>query len=250
MQKVLIVRSCAVGDFVCNLPALLAVEKSHPAARFTLVGNPSTLELAKTFVAVDAIHSIDVSPWSRLFYEPLPGLEFDRAIVWMKDPVLAENLTASGIANVMRRDPFPSFGHAADHLLRTLALPRPSVPDLWRSGGETIFLNPASGSPRKNWPHFPELLSRLSGSRSIPHNLTLPQLLGEISRARLFIGNDSGITHLAAYIGCPTVALYGPTDPRIWGPIGRRARVIWKARLEDISVDEVLLSAHGTHTRT
>jgi ADP-heptose:LPS heptosyltransferase len=90
----------------------------------------------------------------------------------------------------------------------------------------------------------------LSESRAIPQNLSLLELLGEISRARLFIGNDSGLTHLAAYIGCPTIALFGPTDPRIWGPIGRRVRVIWKAKLEDIAVDEVLLTAHESHTRT
>ena len=45
---------------------------------------------------------------------------------------------------------------------------------------------------------------------------------------------------LAAYLGVPTIALFGPTNPRTWGPIGRRARIIWKTKLEDISVDEVL----------
>jgi hypothetical protein len=250
MQKVLIVRTCAVGDFVFNLPALRALQKVCPDARFTLVGNRSTLELAKAFVAVDSTHSIEGSPWSRLFYEPLPDLEFDRAVVWMKDPIVTGNLRASGIAHVVRCDPFPPFGHAADHLLRTLGLPRPSLPDLWNPDGHTVLVHSGSGSPRKNWRGFPELLSRLSESRAIPQNLSLLELLGEISRARLFIGNDSGLTHLAAYIGCPTIALFGPTDPRIWGPIGRRVRVIWKAKLEDIAVDEVLLTAHESHTRT
>lgn len=39
-----------------------------------------------------------------------------------------------------------------------------------------------------------------------------------IARARIFIGPDTSVTHLAAATGCPTVALYGPTDPRLWGP--------------------------------
>lgn len=250
MQKVLIVRTCAIGDFVFNLPVLLALQRNFPDARFTLVGNQSTLDLAKEFVAVTATHSIDVSPWSRLFYEPLPDLEFDRAIVWMKDPVVAENLRASGIADVVRYDPFPLFGHAADHLLRTLGLPRPALPDLWKPDGRVVLLHAGSGSPRKNWPRFPELQSRLTGSRAIPQNLALPELLREIGRSRLFIGNDSGITHLAAYIGCPTIALFGPTDPRTWGPIGRRVRILWKSKLEDISPDEVLLTAHEPHART
>src|SRR5437899_3190184 len=72
--------------------------------------------------------------------------------------------------------------------------------------------------------------------------LALPQVFQLLRRCRAYIGNDSGITHLAAYLGCPTVAIFGPTDPRVWGPIGRRSRVIWKAKLEDISVEEVLLA--------
>jgi heptosyltransferase-3 len=39
-----------------------------------------------------------------------------------------------------------------------------------------------------------------------------------LSRAAVFIGPDTSVTHLAAASGCPTVALYGPTDPRLWGP--------------------------------
>jgi heptosyltransferase-3 len=44
------------------------------------------------------------------------------------------------------------------------------------------------------------------------------QLSGMFAKARVFIGPDTSVTHLAAATGCPTVALYGPTDPRLWGP--------------------------------
>jgi heptosyltransferase-3 len=37
--------------------------------------------------------------------------------------------------------------------------------------------------------------------------------------AQVYVGPDTSITHLAAASGCPTVALYGPTDPRLWGPV-------------------------------
>ena len=250
ITRIIVVRACAVGDFVFNLPALIAVQKLLPNARFTLVGNASTLELARAFAAIDGVHSIDLQPWSRLFYESIPGLEFEMAIVWMKDPVVADNLRNSGIPEVILADPFPKFGHAADHLLRTVQLPRPQLPDLWNPDSRTILLHSGSGSPKKNWPHFSRLQARLPNSMPIQQNLALLQLMQEISHCSLFIGNDSGITHLAAFIGCPTIALFGPTDPRTWGPVGRRARVIWKSNLDDISIDEVLLSVHGTHTRT
>lgn len=250
MAETLVVRTCAIGDFVFNLPALIALQRTQPETRFTLVGNASTLAPAKTFVAVDAVHSLELQPWARLFYEPIPGLEFENAIVWMKDPVVADNLRASGIRSVIRADPFPEFGHAADHLLRTLHLPRPGLPDLWNPDGDDILVHSGSGSAKKNWPYFPELMAALQTSRPLPQNVPLTELMTQISRCRAFIGNDSGITHLAAYIGCPTTVLFGPTDPRVWGPLGRRARVIWKRKLEDISVDEVLLTLDGTYSRT
>ena len=44
------------------------------------------------------------------------------------------------------------------------------------------------------------------------------QLTGLLAKARVYVGPDTSVTHLAAAAGCPTVALYGPTDPRLWGP--------------------------------
>jgi len=48
--------------------------------------------------------------------------------------------------------------------------------------------------------------------------LDWPELAALIAGARVYIGPDTAITHLAAAAGAPTVALYGPTDPRLWGP--------------------------------
>ncbi len=39
------------------------------------------------------------------------------------------------------------------------------------------------------------------------------------------MGNDSGVTHLAAAAGAPTLALFGPTDPATWAPLGPRVEV-------------------------
>src|SRR6201999_472197 len=48
--------------------------------------------------------------------------------------------------------------------------------------------------------------------------LDWPQLVGLLAKARVYVGPDTSVTHLAAASGCPTVALFGPTDPRLWGP--------------------------------
>jgi len=48
--------------------------------------------------------------------------------------------------------------------------------------------------------------------------LNWAQLAGVLGKARVFIGPDTSVTHLAAACGVPTVALFGPTDPRLWGP--------------------------------
>ena len=160
--------------------------------------------------------------------------------------------------------PFPEFGHAAAHLLRTIELPEPPLPDLWKQEAPDIIIHASSGSPIKNWPFFTELTTRLGEScvslweRSVEAsvgsegcvasdakhrtlvNQSLIQVSQHLRKCRAYVGNDSGITHLAAYLGVPTVALFGPTNPRTWGPIGRQTRIIWKTTLEEISVDEVL----------
>jgi ADP-heptose:LPS heptosyltransferase len=51
-------------------------------------------------------------------------------------------------------------------------------------------------------------------------DLSLTQVLGLLSCADGFVGNDSGITHLAAGLGVKTLAVFGPTNPAVYGPIG------------------------------
>ncbi len=55
---------------------------------------------------------------------------------------------------------------------------------------------------------------------------TLHELHGALAGASAYIGNDSGPTHLAAQMGLPTVALFGPTDPRVWAPVGPDVTVL------------------------
>ena len=114
-----------------------------------------------------------------------------------------------------------------------------------------ILLHPGSGSPRKNWPlkNFFQLADMLYKKGQQTTFLCGPaeqKMIPDIERsghalytgddlvdfAMLLeqsggcIGNDSGIGHLSAYLGVPTVALFGPTDPDQWRPIGTAVSVV------------------------
>ena len=116
-----------------------------------------------------------------------------------------------------------------------------------------LVLSPGSGAREKNWPmdfysavakwweksFLGESLVVLGpveeergeiGGRWDPalvlRGLGLAKLAAVISRCDLYLGNDSGVTHLAAALGVETVALFGPTNPTQWAPRGNRVTVI------------------------
>jgi heptosyltransferase-3 len=132
-----------------------------------------------------------------------------------------------------------------------------------------VAIHPGSGAASKNWPperfalvakamaRGPWLLvegpadadavAPLSGLPAVVHARDLPaRILGAIlAQAGLYVGNDSGVTHLAAAWGAPVVALFGPTDPRSWSPLGPRVTVVTSpdGTMEGIAVDTVLDAA-------
>ena len=103
-------------------------------------------------------------------------------------------------------------------------------------------IHPFSGSRTKDWPleKYRALAGKLgrimpvrwcSGAEDPPLDGAvriddLYELACWLAGARLYIGNDSGITHLAAAAGAPTLALFGPTDPAVWAPRGPNVRVV------------------------
>ena len=62
----------------------------------------------------------------------------------------------------------------------------------------------------------------------------LGRLAAVLSRCRLYIGNDSGITHLAAALGIRTIALFLDTDPRVWAPRGPRVQLLRRPGVEQV----------------
>jgi ADP-heptose:LPS heptosyltransferase len=70
-----------------------------------------------------------------------------------------------------------------------------------------------------------ELEKQKSGITVLPTG-SLIELAEFLSACAGYVGNDSGITHLAAALGIPVVVVFGPTEPDIWAPRGPNARVI------------------------
>jgi ADP-heptose:LPS heptosyltransferase len=115
-----------------------------------------------------------------------------------------------------------------------------------------VALHPGAGGPAKTWGGFPLLVRRLRSAGlpvvvttgpadadvrawlaetdgaglAVAPDLSPRQLAALYAAARAFVGNDSGPTHLAAAVGCPTVALFGPTNPVEWRPLGSRVIVL------------------------
>ena len=66
----------------------------------------------------------------------------------------------------------------------------------------------------------------------------LAELAAWLAGARLYIGNDSGISHLAAAV-TSSIVLFGPTDPAIWAPRGRHVRWIRHQPIGEMPVEAV-----------
>ena len=72
-------------------------------------------------------------------------------------------------------------------------------------------------------------------------DLPLEELVELLASCRLFLGHDSGISHLAAACGVPSLLLFGPTDPVMWAPPAPHVRVIKRGdEMASISVEDVL----------
>ena len=68
----------------------------------------------------------------------------------------------------------------------------------------------------------------------------LYELSCRLAAAQVYIGNDSGIAHLAAAVETPAVVLFGPTDPRIWAPRGGKVKVVQATEMAAIPLADVV----------
>ncbi len=246
----LVIRPGAIGDFIVSLPAIQCLAADY----LEVWAAPANVPLVRFANRARAIPSTGLDllgvtePPERLLTELR---RFDSVVSWYgtNRPEFRQSVEKLGF-------PFhffpalPSEGaglHATDFYLKQVSsithcasdgIPR--VPcGVSREGFAVI--HPFSGSPKKNWPleKFRDLANRLERIMPVrwcagPQDPNLAdavriddlyQLACWLARARLYVGNDSGITHLAAAVGTPVLAIFGPTDPAVWAPRGPNVRV-------------------------
>jgi heptosyltransferase III len=89
------------------------------------------------------------------------------------------------------------------------------------------------------------VLDALPEAIDLVGRLNLPEIAAFLARSDLFVGNDSGLMHLAAASGAPTLGLFGPTNASEYAPSGRRAAALVGSgtEMESISVDTAVEAA-------
>jgi len=132
---------------------------------------------------------------------------------------------------------------------------------------KVVAIHPGSGSKRKNWPVakfidtancLTEKLSCkfiivcgpaddtivsalnsqvLSDDIHIVNNLPLLKLAAILKRVDCYLGNDSGISHLASAVQVPSVLIFGPTNPDIWAPRGEHVKIVKSNSLCTVCVE-------------
>jgi ADP-heptose:LPS heptosyltransferase len=182
MNRILVIRGGAIGDFILTLPALKALREKRPEAHIEILGYKHIAALAENRFYAQAVHSIEYGPLARFFARnlELPAelagyfASFDLIVSYLYDPdqIFETNLRRCGVENLICGPAriAENEGHAAQQLARPIEelgirvidfAERifPSTEDrefarefLAPMPQRIIAIHPGSGSHEKNWP--------------------------------------------------------------------------------------------------
>jgi heptosyltransferase-3 len=253
-SRVLLVRAGGLGDTLLLRPAIAAAATG--GASVWLWAPARWASIIEAAAEIEGLIDWEGPRTARILAgdEKAPA-GFSHIVAYTRSPGLLACLPP-GARQV---DPAPPTGwHAADwyaHPWLADTTPHPPlamrVPDAVRDRARAqvpaenpIVLHPGSGSASKNWPGYVELADRTDAPLvvvrgpaddgaspdldahpsvvAVARAWSLGAIAGLLANARCYVGNDSGVTHLAGALGVPTLALFGPTDPAMWAPVGSR----------------------------
>jgi ADP-heptose:LPS heptosyltransferase len=261
MKTFLVCHRGALGDFILTWPALYCLRKALPHYQFLGIGRPEYMRLAISFRLLDTYLDNESAGLLDFFCGRRIPEEIGSpqgAVLWLTNgQETVDILKKSASLPVVCIPPFPQIRiHLAQYYCSviqshfTITIPQ-NLADCFPARineGKYALIHPGSGSFKKNYnPLFYRNLAnvlRQSGYRKVgfifgpveeekmnredftgewierPNDVDA--LAGLLSGASLYIGNDSGVSHLAGFLGIPTIALYKTTDPKIWGVSGKK----------------------------
>jgi len=279
VETVLVLRALGLGDLLTAVPALRALRRARPAARIVLAAPAGLRGLALLTGAVDELvpagpleplprdvegadlavnlhgrgpqstarlaatrprrllsYGLDGGPrwtpdehevrrWCRLLEDS--GIPADPTDLDVRPPpvpplVQGATLVHPGAAQVSRHWPADRWTGVA----RGLAA---AGHDVWVTGG----------AAERELAEQVAQLAGLAPERVLAGRTDLLGLTALVAAARLVVSVDTGVAHLATALGTPSVVLFGPTSPALWGPPPERPRhlVLWAGRVGDNFAD-------------
>jgi ADP-heptose:LPS heptosyltransferase len=259
----------ALGDFITILP-LLEQWKKTTRSKVVLLGKPEFGVLAEHSGYVDETWDAEsrmnlyllTSSESELFVKKLSEFEVIMLFAHQDSPIFI-NCKMWFTGKLLAQPPFPSDRvPIVDYHMQlikdymsvylTNCVPKIKVGQRCTTVPfNTIAIHPGSGSRKKNW-RFSNYLhvAEVFRSKGYPilwiigpaENLNIPEedivctgvtlahVAGILYQSSFYIGNDSGISHLAAAVGGPPVlVIFGPSDPVVWSPRGENhVEIVYK----------------------
>ena len=237
-------RPGALGDTLLAVPALRALRRAFSPVR--LAAHAATARLLERLGEIDRGIAFDDPSLAWIFGDCVAE---EPIVAWMQAEIRCARLVAPSRP--------ADATHCARYLLGTL---EPLGIDLaWDDrpldvrpvGSDEILVHPGSGSAAKNWPaeRFAAVIRALEAparlivgeadlgvaaaidarlGRRLPRleHAPLEEVARRLAGCRAYLGNDSGISHLAGLCGARTIVLFGPTSPEVWRPIGPAVRVL------------------------
>jgi len=257
-KRTLAVHTGGIGDLLLAGPAIAHLGRDGIV---DLAGIPERGRLLQEAGIVQRAFDLDRIDFGSVFAEPSEKLadhlsQYDDVVIWMQDAdgQIARQLSPLCPGTVRCYPGLPPKSeqvHATAYYCGCVGAPVPShwlLEGTWHvNQGAGYLIHPGSGGKSKQWPlaSFRAVASRFAEAghavdwmlgpaeahlhEALPHAKrpgTLAEAADLLRQTRLYIGNDSGMTHLASVLGVATVAVFGPTDPLRWGPIGPRTRIV------------------------
>jgi ADP-heptose:LPS heptosyltransferase len=244
MEQVLVHLASGIGNIVLSTPLLIALEEMGFSTDVRLAADyPQTADLLSGWSAVHEVFTGSMKQDPRRYRHILPAIP---PFYWHRFSQQYRgigNLVPRPQDDLFYRDEqsyYLAFARALGYESAHPPLPRLPIAadDQWGVTAATVALAPGCKTGEmtaKRWPHFAELARRLSDvavvgtpddigagefpphARSFIGKLTLRQTAELMAAAGAVVANDSGLAHIAAAVGTPTLMIFGPTPSQTLG---------------------------------